>query len=60
MPEETDAPLTPEDRPDAHLADLPDGCGCTEVWEHTSSGAERPEATGAANGETASSADATE
>jgi hypothetical protein len=26
----------PEDRPDAHLADLPDGCGCTEVWDHTS------------------------
>jgi hypothetical protein len=19
-----------------HLADVPDGCGCTEVWEHLS------------------------
>lgn len=21
---------------DDHLADVPDGCGCTEVWEHLS------------------------
>ena len=21
---------------DAHLADLPDGAGCTEIWEHLS------------------------
>jgi len=21
---------------DAHLADVDDGCGCTEVWEHLS------------------------
>ncbi|MFC7175743.1 hypothetical protein [Halosegnis marinus] len=21
---------------DAHLADLDDGCGCVEVWKHTS------------------------
>ncbi len=20
----------------AHLSDLKDGCGCTEIWEHTS------------------------
>lgn len=25
------------DRPDAeHLADVDDGCGCAELWEHTS------------------------
>jgi hypothetical protein len=25
------------DRPDdEHLADVPDGCGCTEIWEHLS------------------------
>jgi hypothetical protein len=23
-------------RPDAHLRDLADGSGCTEVWEHLS------------------------
>ena len=21
---------------DEHVADLPDGCGCTEIWEHLS------------------------
>jgi len=21
---------------DDHLADIEDGCGCTEIWEHTS------------------------
>ena len=21
---------------EGHLADVPDGCGCTEVWEHLS------------------------
>lgn len=25
-----------EERPDAHLRDVADGCGCTEIWEHTS------------------------
>jgi hypothetical protein len=25
-----------EERLDAHLQDIEDGCGCTEVWEHTS------------------------
>lgn len=25
-----------EERPDAHLRDIEDGCGCVEVWEHTS------------------------
>jgi hypothetical protein len=24
------------DRPDAHLNDVEDGCGCAEVWEHLS------------------------
>lgn len=24
------------DRIDAHLSDLDDGCGCVEVWAHTS------------------------
>ena len=24
----------------AHLADVDDGCGCAEVWEHLSSGRE--------------------
>jgi hypothetical protein len=24
-----------EERPD-HLSDVPDGCGCAEVWEHLS------------------------
>lgn len=23
-------------RDDDHLSDLPDGCGCTEIWEHLS------------------------
>jgi hypothetical protein len=25
-----------DERPDAHLRDLADGCGCAEVWEHLS------------------------
>jgi hypothetical protein len=25
-----------EDDVDGHLADVPDGCGCAEVWEHLS------------------------
>jgi len=25
-----------EDDVDAHLADLDDGCGCVEMWAHTS------------------------
>jgi hypothetical protein len=29
------------DRDDDHLADVPDGAGCTEIWEHL---AERREA----------------
>jgi len=24
------------ERDDAHLQDVEDGCGCTEMWEHTS------------------------
>lgn len=27
-------------RPDAHLSDIADGCGCAEVWEHTSAARE--------------------
>ena len=26
----------PDDEDDAHLRDLPDGAGCTEIWEHLS------------------------
>jgi hypothetical protein len=29
----------------SHLDDVEDGCGCTEIWEHTSDAAERSEAT---------------
>ena len=29
--------MSKQDDPDrAHLADVDDGCGCAEVWEHTS------------------------
>jgi hypothetical protein len=32
-----DDPESKADDPDrAHLADIEDGCGCTEVWEHMS------------------------
>lgn len=27
---------TERTRPAEHLADLPDGSGCTEIWEHLS------------------------
>lgn len=30
-----------EERGDAHLADVEDGCGCAEVWEHLSERRER-------------------
>ena len=23
-----------DDRDDGHLSDVPDGAGCTEIWEH--------------------------
>ena len=26
----------PREADDDHLADVPDGCGCAEVWEHLS------------------------
>jgi hypothetical protein len=26
----------PVEADDDHLADVPDGCGCAEVWEHLS------------------------
>jgi hypothetical protein len=25
----------------AHLADIEDGCGCAEIWEHLSDGREK-------------------
>jgi hypothetical protein len=25
-----------QDADEDHLADVPDGCGCTEIWEHLS------------------------
>lgn len=28
----------PSDKDDAHLTDVPDGAGCTEIWEHLSDG----------------------
>lgn len=32
-----DAGPEPErERPDAHLEDIEDGCGCTEVWDYLS------------------------
>ena len=31
-----DAERTSEERADAHLADIDDGSGCTEIWEHLS------------------------
>jgi len=27
---------TSQEAVDAHLEDVEDGCGCTEMWEHTS------------------------
>ncbi len=27
---------TPSEEDDAHLADIPDGAGCTEIWERLS------------------------
>ena len=36
---DTDRRDAPEKRPqdaDDHLAEVPDGCGCVEVWEHLS------------------------
>lgn len=32
-----------EERVDAHLRDVEDGCGCTEIWEHTSDDREADE-----------------
>lgn len=32
-----------DERLDAHLQDIDDGCGCTEVWEHTSAAREAGE-----------------
>jgi hypothetical protein len=32
----TDAEPTEEDEPADRLADLADGCGCAEIWEHLS------------------------
>jgi len=30
----------PKPTDDAHLADVPDGAGCTEIWEQLSEGRE--------------------
>jgi len=27
---------TSADTADEHVEDIPDGCGCTEIWEHLS------------------------
>lgn len=29
-------PVPEDEEADAHLADLEDGAGCTEIWEHLS------------------------
>jgi hypothetical protein len=36
MTEHTDTDTEEEEVPTDHLDDLDDGCGCAEVWEHTS------------------------
>jgi hypothetical protein len=39
MPEQESAATSAEEDErveDEHLADVDDGCGCTEVWEHLS------------------------
>lgn len=37
--------MSNEDRPEAdHLEDVDDGCGCAELWEHTSEQREEAEA----------------
>ena len=40
-PSRRDRPMTDSDEAAEHLADVEDGCGCAEVWEHLS--AERDE-----------------
>ncbi|WP_276271702.1 hypothetical protein [Haloarcula litorea] len=37
---ETEARTDEPERRDDHLQDVPDGCGCVEVWEHLSDDAE--------------------
>jgi len=34
----TNTDETPDEDVRAHLADVADGCGCAEVWEHLSDG----------------------
>ena len=48
-----------EERLDAHLQDIEDGCGCAEVWEHTSAAREanRSEAACAFDGGDAAASD---
>ncbi|WP_394327289.1 hypothetical protein [Halalkalicoccus paucihalophilus] len=36
--------MSNEERDDAHLADIEEGAGCTEIWEHLSEKREREEA----------------
>ncbi|MFC6724034.1 hypothetical protein ACFQE1_06525 [Halobium palmae] len=38
-----DRPRDDEERGESHLADVEDGAGCTEIWEHLS---DRREASG--------------
>lgn len=33
--------MSNEERDDAHLADIEEGAGCTEIWEHLSERRER-------------------
>lgn len=34
--EDADSDVTGDQASDDHLADVDDGCGCVEVWEHLS------------------------
>jgi len=34
--QQLDGETAAEERDDAHLDDIEDGCGCAEVWEHMS------------------------
>jgi hypothetical protein len=36
MADDTVAETAGDERADDHLADVEDGCGCAEVWEHLS------------------------
>ena len=36
MNQDTPSRTDEDERDDAHLSDVEDGCGCAEVWEHLS------------------------